>query len=79
MMEDRAWLRRYRIAVIPGDGIGPEVVDVSVRALDEVARADGDFTFDFEDRSQPAVIVATAGVADAHTTEPVIFEVDASV
>ncbi|MSO94567.1 MAG: tartrate dehydrogenase [Thermoleophilia bacterium] len=42
-------MKRHRIAVIPGDGIGPEVVDVGVRVLDEVARADGDFAFDFEE------------------------------
>ncbi|MBS7634991.1 isocitrate/isopropylmalate dehydrogenase family protein [Candidatus Bathyarchaeota archaeon] len=30
--------RAYRIAVLPGDGIGPEVVDVAVKVLDVVQR-----------------------------------------
>lgn len=37
----------YRIAVIPGDGIGPEVVSVGVRILDAVAAAGG-FSFTWE-------------------------------
>ena len=28
-----------KLAVIPGDGIGPEVIDQAVRVLDAVARA----------------------------------------
>ena len=30
--------RSYRIAVIPGDGIGPEVVDEGVKVLKVIAR-----------------------------------------
>ncbi|WP_072499608.1 tartrate dehydrogenase [Olsenella phocaeensis] len=37
----------HRIALIPGDGIGPEVVAEGVRLLDAVAEADGGFDFDF--------------------------------
>ncbi len=29
-------MRRFRIAIIPGDGIGPEVTDEAVRVLDEI-------------------------------------------
>lgn len=38
----------YRIAVIPGDGTGPEVVDEGKKVLDAVAQKDG-ITFEFED------------------------------
>ena len=31
----------YRIAVIPGDGIGPEVLAEGVKALDAAAELDG--------------------------------------
>src|SRR5688500_11995305 len=30
-------MRTYRIAVFPGDGIGPEVIDQAVRVLEAVA------------------------------------------
>ena len=37
----------YRIAVIPGDGIGPEVLAEGVKALDAAAELDGTFRFAF--------------------------------
>ena len=38
--------KQYRIAVIPGDGIGKEVVPEGLRVLDAAARKFGlDFTF----------------------------------
>lgn len=40
-------MKRFKIAVIPGDGIGPEVVHEGVKVLNEVARLDGTFAFDF--------------------------------
>ena len=33
--------KRYRIAVLPGDGIGPEIVDATCRILGSVARLEG--------------------------------------
>lgn len=41
-------MRAYTVAVIPGDGIGPEVITEGVRILEEVARLDGGFCFKFE-------------------------------
>ncbi|RHW34793.1 tartrate dehydrogenase [Lysinibacillus yapensis] len=35
----------YKIAVIPGDGIGKEVVPAAIEVLDEVAKLDGSFQF----------------------------------
>jgi 3-isopropylmalate dehydrogenase len=40
-------LKRYRVAVIPGDGIGPEVIDAAVSVLEVVARRFG-FALDLE-------------------------------
>lgn len=37
----------YRIAVIPGDGIGPEVVAEGVKVLETAAALDGHFSFQF--------------------------------
>lgn len=37
----------YQISVIPGDGIGPEVIREAVRVLNAVASLDGSFRFEF--------------------------------
>ena len=37
----------YKIAVIAGDGIGPEVIAEGVKVLEKVSRADGGFKFEF--------------------------------
>lgn len=40
-------MKHYRIAIIPGDGIGPEVIAEGVKVLDEIARLDGSFSFEW--------------------------------
>ena len=37
----------HKIAVIAGDGIGPEVINEGVKVLKKVAEIDGNFSFDF--------------------------------
>lgn len=37
----------HKIAVIAGDGIGPEVIDEGIKVLKETARIDGGFDFEF--------------------------------
>ncbi len=39
--------KTYRIAVIPGDGIGPEVIREAVKVLNATAELDGGFAFAF--------------------------------
>lgn len=41
-------MNTYKIAVIAGDGIGPEVIAEGVKVLNHVAKKDGGFTFEFE-------------------------------
>ena len=41
-------MNAYTIALIKGDGIGPEIVDEAVKVLDAVAAAE-DFTFKYEE------------------------------
>lgn len=41
-------MQTYRLALIPGDGIGPEVVEQAVRVLDVVADGDGTFGVAYE-------------------------------
>lgn len=38
----------YRVAVYPGDGIGPDVTAQALRALEAVSRAEGNFSIDTE-------------------------------
>ena len=40
-------MKKYSIAVIAGDGIGPEVIGEGVKTLQKVAELDGSFEFDF--------------------------------
>lgn len=40
-------MKTYKIAVIAGDGIGPEVIAEGVKVLNAVAQIDSGFTFDF--------------------------------
>lgn len=40
-------MQNYKVAVIGGDGIGPEVIAEGVKVLDAVAKIDGSFAFDF--------------------------------
>ncbi|MDS1141626.1 tartrate dehydrogenase [Pusillimonas sp. SM2304] len=42
-------MKTYRIATIPGDGIGKEVIPAGQKLLEAVAAADGSFAFEFED------------------------------
>lgn len=42
-------MKNYRIAAIPGDGIGKEVVAAGVEVLDVLAKRDGGFTMSFDE------------------------------
>jgi tartrate dehydrogenase/decarboxylase/D-malate dehydrogenase len=41
-------MRSYRIAAIPGDGIGTEVIAAGIKVLDELAKRDGSYKFDYD-------------------------------
>ena len=40
-------MKKHKIAVIPGDGIGPEVIREGVKVLEAVSKKVGDMTFEF--------------------------------
>jgi hypothetical protein len=40
--------KNYKIACIPADGIGPEVIDAGVKVLEALSTASKSFTLDFE-------------------------------
>lgn len=41
-------MRSYRIAVIPGDGVGPDVIAEGVKVLKCIQEVDGELEFSFE-------------------------------
>ena len=41
-------MRKHKIAAIPADGIGPEVIDAGLQVLEALARYDGNFDFEIE-------------------------------
>jgi tartrate dehydrogenase/decarboxylase/D-malate dehydrogenase len=41
-------MKIFKIAVIPGDGIGPEVIREGVRVMDKIAEVDGTFSFEYK-------------------------------
>ena len=40
-------MKTYKIAVVAGDGIGPEVISEGIKVLEKVASLDGTFSFEF--------------------------------
>jgi len=53
--------RNYRIAVIKGDGIGPEIIDEAVKVLDAVAVAEG-FNLRYEELLLGGAAIDETGV-----------------
>ena len=49
LAERNCSMKTYKIAVIAGDGVGPEVMAEAVKVLKETARIDGRFDFTFTD------------------------------
>jgi len=47
-------MRTYRIVVIPGDGIGPEIVQATLTVLEAVQRLNGGFRLDLDERQAGA-------------------------
>jgi len=54
-------MKTYRIALLPGDGIGPDVVEAGVRVLREVEARRNDAKFEFEEFSVGATEYLRSG------------------
>ncbi|MEF3191251.1 MAG: 3-isopropylmalate dehydrogenase [Campylobacterales bacterium] len=54
-------MKRYTIALIKGDGIGPEIVDEAVKVLDAVAHKEG-FELDYHDYLMGGAAIDVTGV-----------------
>lgn len=66
----------YRIATLPGDGIGPEIVDQAIKVLDAVANKFG-HTFNFEQAYVGAVAIDKTGVPYPDETHELCMNSDA--
>jgi tartrate dehydrogenase/decarboxylase / D-malate dehydrogenase len=73
-------MRKFRIATIPGDGIGIEVVAAGVDVLDAVARRDGGFRLDFDAFdwgsdyfSRHGVMMPADGLAQIKAHDAILF------
>ncbi|SOE92154.1 tartrate dehydrogenase/decarboxylase / D-malate dehydrogenase [Burkholderia sp. D7] len=73
-------MKTYRIATIPGDGIGKEVVPAGKRVLEAIAARSGDFTFEFEDFAwggdyyrQHGVMMPADGLNEIRNKDAILF------
>ena len=69
-------MTRYRLAILPGDGIGPEVTAEAVRVLRAVADLAG-FTLDLAEYAVGAAGVAEAGDSLPPSTASAVTQADA--
>jgi tartrate dehydrogenase/decarboxylase / D-malate dehydrogenase len=73
-------MKTYRIATIPGDGIGKEVVPAGVELLTALARAQGTFKFEFTDFDwggdyyrKHGVMMPADGLDDIRDVDAILF------
>ncbi len=71
--------RTYRIVVIRGDGIGPELVDAALRVLATLERTHGEFRLEFDHREGGADLYRRTGANLAPGTLEAIKRADAAM
>ena len=69
-------MRKYKIGVIKGDGIGPEIVDEAIKVLDAVSAAEG-FALDYEEFLLGGAAIDATGVPLPEETIEGVKRVDA--
>jgi 3-isopropylmalate dehydrogenase len=67
----------YRVVVIPGDGIGPEIIDAAVSVLRAVEQVDGGFKLDLEYHDAGAGTFVETGTNLSNATLAACREADA--
>ena len=72
-------MARYRITTIPGDGIGPEVMESAVSVLTALAEKRSDLSFEFTEIRAGDGLKAETGVAMTPDTIERVRESDASL
>jgi 3-isopropylmalate dehydrogenase len=72
-------LTTYKIATIPGDGIGPEVMTTAVSILEALSESRGDIAFEFTELPVGDELKARTGIAMPQGTVEVVKESDAAL
>ena len=70
-------VRRHRVIVIRGDGIGPELIDATLLVIDAVARKHGGFQLDFVEHEAGAGLYLREGQSLRPETMAAIRQADA--
>ncbi|HSR11202.1 MAG TPA: isocitrate/isopropylmalate dehydrogenase family protein [Thermodesulfobacteriota bacterium] len=71
-------MKSYRIVVIPGDGIGPEIVEAALAVLDKIQELAGDFKLTYETRGGGAAYYREHGENISAETLELIRRSDAA-
>ncbi|SAI69267.1 tartrate dehydrogenase [Bordetella ansorpii] len=73
-------MKTYRIATIPGDGIGKEVIPAGRRVMEALAETQGEFRFEFQDFDwggdyyrQHGVMMPDDGLDDLRDKDAILF------
>ena len=72
-------MNKYKIATIPGDGIGPEVMSTAVSILELLAERRGDISFEFTELPVGDELKARTGIAMPQGTVEAVRESDAAL
>ncbi len=72
-------MKSYRIVVLPGDGIGPEIVDAALAVLDKIQELAGDFRLAYDFRQAGAAYYLEHGENISSETLEAIRQSDATM
>jgi 3-isopropylmalate dehydrogenase len=72
-------MKEYRIVVLPGDGIGPEIVDAALAVLDKMQTLAGDFRLSYNFREGGAACYRKHGETITAETMELIRQADATI
>ena len=69
-------MKNYKISVIKGDGIGPEIVDEAIKVLNSVSKK-CDFTLDYKEYLMGGIAIDTTGIPLPQETVDGVLDSDA--
>lgn len=72
-------MKSYHIVVLPGDGIGPEIVDAALAVLDKIQELAGDFRLSYDFRQAGAAYYLEHGENISTETLEAIRQSDATI
>ena len=72
-------MKVYRVVVLPGDGIGPEIMEGALEVLQKLQELSGNFTLDFDFHKGGAAYYIESGESISSDTVEAIREADATL